>query len=33
MKKLQCELCGSVDIIKISPDTFQCNSLRLQIHS
>lgn len=25
MKKLQCELCGSVDIIKISPDTFQCN--------
>lgn len=25
MRKLQCELCGSVDITKISDDTFQCN--------
>jgi hypothetical protein len=24
MKKLQCELCGSVDIIKVSQDEFQC---------
>jgi len=24
MKKLQCELCGSVDIIKIEDDLFQC---------
>ena len=24
MQKLQCELCSSVDIIKIAPDIFQC---------
>ncbi len=24
MKKLQCELCGSIDIIKVAPDVFQC---------
>lgn len=26
MKKLQCELCGSVDIIKVDNDVFQCQS-------
>ena len=24
MNKLQCELCGSVDIVKIGDDMFQC---------
>ena len=24
LKKMQCELCGSVDIMKVAPDVFQC---------